>query len=88
MNSKIKRYVLAVFLFILVLGSQVACFEEGDNTSTPKQTVISSNTGGDWRRCNSLTCTYKVKVTKDIKTGIKGVRINLATAIPLGGNWE
>jgi len=89
MSSRNKRYLLVVFLFVLVLGSQLACMDDAPRkSSTAKATVISGNAGGDWRRCDSLTCTYKVKVTKAIKTGVKGVRINLATATPLGGNWE
>jgi hypothetical protein len=87
--KKAKRIFAVLLVAVTLFLSQVACDESGSGTSSkPRQTVISSNTGGDWKRCDSLTCTYKVRVTKDIKTGIKGVRINLATAVPLGGNWK
>ncbi len=69
----------AVLLGALLL----ACGEPSEATPTPTPPP-----GNDWRRCASLTCTYKVKWTGDVQTTFTGARISLATAETLEGTWE
>jgi hypothetical protein len=90
LSLKVKKMLVALALMVaLPFVCGASCDESGSSApSKPRTTVISTNTGGDWLRCDSLTCTYKVKLSGDIKTAISGVRINRGTAVPLGGRWE
>ena len=87
MSLKVKKMLVALALMIaLPFICGASCDESGSSASPKRTTVISTNSGSDWARCDSLSCTYKKN--GNVKSCLKGTRINRGTALPLGGNWE